>query len=579
MSKRADPTPGSTVLLDEYFAAGEALFVDELVRVRDSNALAALATRWNQDPRPFARRMLFAYLARPMATPGHNVLVKRLFKHAEAQQDLEVLAAFVPAFERLVRRRCGTTSVHRGRDRQPETVTWVIAPRDNLLPMPGRPPSRSDREARLFSYRTRYHLRRRAWRNVRRLFHRDPELYRATAARVLRGYVDADFAEGVRILDARCLLDLCHRHDPALVFSTNRARLAPGRTLAELTPAPRHLAAWTGPAAAAELWALLGTAKARFVRVWTLGMLEKHHREFLATLPAAELIPLFENDDAETQQLAARMLADNASLGELPVATWLGLLGIGNPVALQSLCELARKHVPPERFTIEQLVRLASARSTPVAGFGLEWLRARTITTTDERAALAELSGAACASVAGAAATHALAILGQREHYDVALVMRFFDAVSVDVRTAAWEWLAPNSPGHDDPVLWARLSESPYEDVRLRLVKALAERVTLPGTGVAELTRVWTAVLLGIHRGGRHKILAVHQLGRALLAWPEHVRDLLGIVAVALRSVRAAEARVALAALVQAVERTPALAEPVARAFPELRFVSQGATS
>ena len=73
--------------------------------VRSPKYLAGLADRWKQDPRPWAREQIFKYLAMPMDRPGHHPVVKRLFKHAEAKADDELMAAFLVAFDRLVRRQ------------------------------------------------------------------------------------------------------------------------------------------------------------------------------------------------------------------------------------------------------------------------------------------------------------------------------------------------------------------------------------------------------------------------------------------------------------------------------------------
>jgi hypothetical protein len=569
---------GSEVLLDEYFAAADDRFLGELLRIHGPNKLMGLAERWKRDPRPWARRMQLEYLRLPLAAPGHNVLVKRLFKHAEARADTELVAAFVHAFDRLVRRKKRTD---REWDAQSRTITErevLAVRRDNLVPAREGRPRRVPRDARLFSYRTRYYLRRRASRYVRRLGYRSPAEYVDAATRVLARYGDEDLASGENILDSWCLLEICHRHAKVLVFTPRHVRLAEGASLGQLAPAPRHPKAWAEPSAADPLWSLLD-AGSRFVRIWALAMLEQHHGAFLASLDLARLLPLLDHPDDELQHFAARALEKIRGLESLPVEAWLGLFETRSPAALVAICELATRHVRPERFTLAQAVGLARARATPVARLGLAVLRTKPITTADERALLAELSQAECLALGHELATWALSILGTPEHYDVGLVVRFFDSLGAPIRAAAWEWLQPAAPGYRDPVLWSRLVESPHEDVRLRLVKVLEQRLSMPGTGTLELVPLWSSVLLGIHRGGRHKLIALHQISRALLEQPQHVEVLLPVAAVAVRSVRPAEARVGLAAVVRALEREPALAPKVAAAFPELRLVSQGATS
>src|SRR5437762_13230250 len=93
------------LLLEEYFNAEDGRFVETLRQIRSFKFLASLADRWKKDPRPWARQQIFDYLERPMDRPGHHPVVKRLFKHAEANRDNELMAAFLVAFDRLVRRQ------------------------------------------------------------------------------------------------------------------------------------------------------------------------------------------------------------------------------------------------------------------------------------------------------------------------------------------------------------------------------------------------------------------------------------------------------------------------------------------
>src|SRR6185436_7407070 len=107
--------------------------------------------------------------------------------------------------------------------------------------------------------------------------------------------------------------------------------------------------------------------------------------------------------------------------------------------------------------------------------------------------------------------------------------------------------LVLQSAGWEDSALWARLVESPYEDVRVRFVAALEDRHKAPWTvGVDALRVLWTSVLLGIHRGGRAKLTALRQIAEALLAQPENAEVLLPVAGVAIRSVRFTEARAGL---------------------------------
>jgi len=90
--------------IEEFFERSDAAFVDELRRVHDADFLGGFAARWFADRRPEARRMLCDYLSRPLNAYRHEVLVKRLFKLAEATTDDEIMGCFLVLFDRSLRR-------------------------------------------------------------------------------------------------------------------------------------------------------------------------------------------------------------------------------------------------------------------------------------------------------------------------------------------------------------------------------------------------------------------------------------------------------------------------------------------
>jgi hypothetical protein len=247
-----------------------------------------------------------------------------------------------------------------------------------------------------------------------------------------------------------------------------------------------------------------------------------------------------------------------------------------NVTALATIAEIMRKHVRPERVTLAQAVDLAIATPVPVARLGLEFLRALPVRSAADREALGRLAQARCEAVGGEVARFGLSIVGAAGQYDVELVSRFFDSLQVGIREGAWAWLNEASAGWNDPALWTRLLETPYDDVRLRLVEELKRRARLPGVGVEGLASLWTGVLLAIHRGGRAKLTALRQVSEAINADPQSTRVLLPVLVVAIRSVRPAEARAGLSALVAAVEAQPDLEPLVREALPELVLEAEG---
>ncbi len=596
---------GLTLLLDEYFAAGDDRFLETLRQITSIKALAAFADRWKKDPRPWARQQILAYLHQPLNCPGHQPIVKRLFKQAEEMKDDELMAEFMVAFDLLVRR---VMTVQSRWDRSSRTVIQddvLIAPRNTLInqlarnsvnPVTGGTiliPERASRvrpNSRLFSYRTRYYLRRRVWRYFRRAGFQRPTEYPKLIARALKLYHDDDLAKGENILDSWALMNACFRGHEALEFTPREVRVKEGRSLSELSPAPRFPAAWRAPESAPILFSLISDAQSRVVRVWAMGVLRREHTNWLPS--PEDLLRLLDHQDSEIQQFGAAQLASFPGLEKMPVTFWLRLLKVRDATILQSICDALQKHVSVARLDLAQCLELACSKPAPVARLGLQFLKQRTINSAEERNALAKLADAKCPIMGKDIGTWALGILGAKEFYQADQVVRFFDSLLEEVRLAAWEWLVgakavggngaeksadQKSAGYDDPVLWSRLIETPFDDLRLRLVDHLETRAKLPGSAAGQLNTLWCAVLLGVHRGGRQKAKAVRQIGEAMERDPASVGTLLPVLTVAVRSVRLPEARAGLAAVVSAVEARPELAAAVKRYLPELELSSEEA--
>lgn len=561
----------SSLLIDEYFAHGDGRFLEAVRQMTAPRDLAALAERWKKDARPWARQQLFDYLRLPMTVPGHQVLVKRVLKHAEEARDDELMAHVMRAFDGLVR-RVRRTAVHYDRaTRGYIEDERLIGPRNTLIGVKkDQRNAERPRGAVLFTYHTRYYLRRRAWRYFRRMgFQRATDFVPATA-RALALYEDRDLAKGENILDSWALVNALFRWHPALNVTPSEVKLRDGRALAELSPSPTHGKLWAAPASVGPLLALVATARSRLVRVWAMRLLREQHAERLAGMQPADLLRLLDHDDAEVQRFGAELLQAARDLDRLPVESWLRLLATRNLDALELLAASVRKHVRLDRFSLEQAVGLATATAAPVAALGLDALRKRTIAAA-ERPQLALLANAACEALAGDVAAWALAQVTTTETYDRAVATALLDARHRTVRAAAWRWLSggTSQAAYADSALWARLIESPYDDVALGLVELLSARAARPAVG-GDLAPVWTRTLLAVHRGGRQKSRAVAQLRAALEADPARAEELLPVLAVAIRSVRATERNAGLAAVVGVLAARPELAALVRRVLPEL---------
>lgn len=573
------------LLVEDCFASQDAGFLSALRGITSAKLLAAFADRWKKDPRPWARQQIFAYLDLPLNCPGHQPIVKRLYKQAEEAKDHELVGAFLVAFDTLVRRVRRPHWRWDRETRQSYTVERLETPR-NTIPLDGQTqkqtaydakirrmvttqvPARMPRNGRLFRYRTRYYLRRRAWRYFRWLGYRSPADFPAAVANALRRYSDEDLEKGEHILDSWALLNICFRGSNALIFGPAHVAMAEGHALAELKAAPRFAKAWETPEAAHVLHGLIVGARSQLVRMWAIEMYQRVGQAL--ELAPEELLALLDHADERVQQFGAQLFETQRGLEKLPVTTWLELLRTRNLTALATLCAAFEKHVTGERLTLAHCLELTCAQPVPVARLGFRFLQARQI-SAEVVPSLAALAAARCPVIAGDIATWALARLGTEEAYNLNAVSRFFDSLLAETRAAAWAWLvAEGSLGYRDAALWSRLAETPFDDLRLKLVDQLDRR--LKRADPDQLGQVWCAVLLGVHRGGRQKAKAVRQLAEAIAAEPTRASALLPVLSVAIRSVRGPEMRAGLAAVMTLLARRPELAGAVREKLPELNF-------
>lgn len=457
-------------------------------------------------------------------------------------------------------------------------IRWQGKPPTNLRDLPEKYAQRLAK-LRLFTVHTRHYLRRRAWRYFRKLGKQHPDRYLTAASTALKLYQDADVADGLALLDNWGLLHILFHDSPVLVAKTNGWMLAPERKLSELTPAPIYADVWKK--APAALVGLMKDAKCRPVRQWAIRFLGQDGGDVLASLPLEDLFALLGHADEEVVAIAAAAIRRAPEVEALPAERWLALLETPNPAVLEILCELMAQKLSPERISLEQALRLASARPTPLAQMALGWLRTRKPESQAECHAVLALAEAQADSVRPEFVRWAREVLSASPYFEPAWVLEFLDSRHGDVRAEGWAWLQAEPRARDDVDLWRKLLESPYDDVRLGLVADLEKRLAEQKPDFAEraaldpslLRLLWASVLLNIHRGGRTKPVALRQIVRRLTTRPADATDLLPVLAVALRSMRGPEWRAGLAAVVQLVERNSQLEPAVRQAFPELRLV------
>jgi hypothetical protein len=564
----ADREPAaSTLLLDEFFATGDERFLGEVFACRVPAKLKSLAEPWYRDARPLARAALVAYVEDGCDRAGHRALVKMLFRVAEAAEDDELMGRFMVAFDRLARRALV------------EMPRWdweagIVRTEVRLCREPGVPASlAAATRAGRFSMATRRYLARRAFRYFRRLGFADVGRYGRAVRAALARYEDTALDRPERLLDAWGLVHALYWASPVLVRKPRGIRVAEGRMLAELVPAPIHPTAWRG--CFDEVLALAREARSRTVRQWAAALLRKAYARELASLRARDARVLLASPHDEVRALGADVLRGAEDLGRLAAAEWLELLKLPSPEAASLVADLASRHLAADRVSLADAVALARAPVAPVAELGLRIAREHEVADAEALTNVLELRDAPVATVRREAARWLAALVRDSAFARAEHARDLVDSRHADVRAEGLALLYVGSPFSRDLGLAAALSESPYADVRAWLVGRLGEweREVEPGT----LCHMWATAMLSVGRGARVKRCVLDQISERLAERPDEADLLLPILAVALRSARAAERRAALASVARAARRAPALAPALARHIPELRLAAEAA--
>ena len=468
--------------IERAFLEASPDFLTELEKLRDPILAATLADRWAADTRSWARIQLLAYLDGPLRYAGHQPLVKRLYRAAERRNDMELVGAFLVAFDRLV------THV-----RRPDDGDIRLSALQNVIPSFRRRKSddtwhdhRSKvpqpHRGRLFSYRTRYYLRRRAWRAIRRFAHLAPERYPAIAASLLARYTDDDLATGERVLDRWGLLQIGYRHHPVLAFGRHTVRLRPGRRIASLTPAPSFLSLWQMPAASDSLLRLMVEARSHLVRRWAHQLLLAEHAGRLRTLNPLCWLPLLEKARPEIADFAYEGLQASNTLDELSVDECLRFLRTGHRGARTFIRQHLLDRVNRGDVPLADLATLCTLDYPALVAAAWEKLQAGIdqAPAAFNRSLAHRLANLRCYRYAVPLATWALALLTQHRaqaRFDTGAddaLWAYFNHPFRPVRKLACQWWVARKPNEVEPAFWARLCTSRHADVQRDLIAWLS---------------------------------------------------------------------------------------------------------
>ena len=545
----------SALLLSELFDAGDARFLPEVLASESGRHLRALAPRWYEDQRPFARQALLRYIDQGCDLPHHRGLVKGLFKLAEKAGDDEAMGHFLAAFDKLGRRHL--------KKRSRWSDEMVLA-EDKTIP-----DALGDREARAphFSRRTRRYLARRAFRYFRLIARQDPERYGRVIRDALRVYTDAQLQKPEQLLDSWGLLNALYWGCEVIVRHPSGAKVAEGRSLAELYPAPFCVEAWKGKVD--ETLGLVESAPSRTVRAFAAAFLRRDEQAALKGIGVDRLRALCHSPHEEALALAAELFDSARGLENLPLEAWLELLRLPSPLVVERVAARAEKLLSPSRLSLEDCVALATSPVASVAELGLGWAKKKPVADKAALVSLLVLGRAGVKPVREEAVAWIITLLRGSSFAKAEHLREILDSRYADARAAGLELMAGDDERfRESTLLWAALAESPYDDARGFLVRHLEERAGSLSSG--SIRHVFATTLLAVRRGGRQKRAALSLLGERLAKKPSEAGELLPLFAVALHSVRGPERTAAIAAVARAAYLAPSLRDAIKKALPEV---------
>jgi hypothetical protein len=236
---------------------------------------------------------------------------------------------------------------------------------------------------------------------------------------------------------------------------------------------------------------------------------------------------------------------------------------------------MVARTVKPEQVSFADAIQLALQRPVPLARLGFTFLQSKKPRTPEEVTAILNLRNAEAEPIRPELVKWACRVLSEQPNFDPLWVLEFLDCRFEEVREISWDWFQRDTRARDNVVVWQRLLESPYDNIRLRLVGLLEDRVKerdgWANLSVERVKVLWATVLLNTTRGSRAKPFVVRQIIDRLSAHPNEAEELLPILAVALRSVRGPEFRAGLAGVMNFVARDPRRKSLVEAVFPELQ--------
>jgi hypothetical protein len=331
---------------------------------------------------------------------------------------------------------------------------------------------------------------------------------------------------------------------------------------------------------------MLDLASCRPVRQWSMGMLREHHAKALSQTSLDRLLRWIRSEDAELARFGAELFSQSNLLGSVQPKTWLQLIHQANPDVLDIVCRLVMKTLTADNVSLREAMELACSRSVPLAELGMAWLESMQPHSDQDFQDLLLSLDAESEHIRPKLVDQVRRKLDRVASKRSQWILEYLDSRFPDVRDVGWTWLQERTEVARDYHLWQRLIETPYDDLRLKVIELLqyesipthskagqsmlidAKRLSPEG-----IRFLWATALLNIHRGGKQKPGVVKAMIGRLHAHREEANDLLPILAVALRSIRTTEWQAGLAGIVTWIEKNPDVSDMVQAHFPELNLI------
>ncbi|MBB3204300.1 hypothetical protein FHS27_000064 [Rhodopirellula rubra] len=256
-------------------------FVPELIAESRPEVLADVVDEWVLSRRQWEAEEAQRYLLGIPASPGHEVVVRRLIVAADEQRRGGVLAAAMVMADQLVVHDLRHVRVWDYVQRGWVDGVRLDRPYDRVMPV--LPIGHDQRERRiwfargathqkrLFSLATRQYVRRFVWRSIREFAKETPSDFVKTMGKALRWYPQSFPKDGAQLLDAWCLMKACFGKHPGLEFSSRKVRLAGNADLRDLIDddaTPPYASLWASELGRREMERVASQAASPFVQTW-----------------------------------------------------------------------------------------------------------------------------------------------------------------------------------------------------------------------------------------------------------------------------------------------------------------------